>query len=123
MGPEIGKAESFSLAEPLLLRKAVRRSDRKTMMYIQLFIYLQLLDFLTTFVGLQIGLSEASPFIRWMMHLGPAAGLALSKVVALVLGGVCIYLNKHHLVRLINYWYAGLIVWNICLISRALPVG
>ena len=86
------------------------------MLHIQVFIYLQLLDFLTTMVGLQIGLAEASPFIRWLMHLGPAAGLALSKLVAFALGGLCIWLNKRHVVRWINYWYAGLVVWNICLI-------
>lgn len=92
-------------------------------MNIQVFIYLQLLDFLTTSVGLQLGLSEASPFIRWLMDLGPTAGLAISKLVALILGGICIYLNKRHIVRWINYWYAGLVVWNICLISRALAVN
>lgn len=93
------------------------------MVYFEVFVYLQLLDFLTTLVGLQMGLSEASPFIRYLMQFGPAAGLALSKTVALVLGGVCIYLKKRHIVHWINYWYAGLVVWNICLISRALPTG
>ena len=86
------------------------------MIHIQLFVYLQLLDFLTTLVGLQFGLSEASPFIRMLMQVSPAAGLAVSKLLALTLGGVCIWLNKRHIVRWINYWYAGLIVWNICLI-------
>ncbi len=86
------------------------------MIHFQLFIYLQLLDFLTTLVGFQLGLSEASPFIRLLMQWGPAIGLALSKLVALTLGGVCIWLNKRHIVRWINYWYAGLVVWNICLI-------
>ena len=86
------------------------------MLHIQVFIYLQLLDFLTTLVGLQIGLAEASPFIRWLMHMGPTTGLALSKLVAFALGGLCIWLNKRHVVRWINYWYAGLVVWNICLI-------
>ena len=70
-----------------------------------------------------MGLNEASPFIRWLMQIDPAVGLALSKIIAFTLGGLCLWLNKRHLVRWINYWYAGLIVWNICLISRALPVG
>ena len=86
------------------------------MPHIQVFIYLQVLDFLTTLVGLQIGLGEASPFIRGLMQMGPAAGLVLSKLVAFALGGVCIWLNKRHIVKWINYWYAGLVVWNICLI-------
>jgi len=86
------------------------------MLHIQVFIYLQVLDFLTTLVGLQIGLAEASPFIRALMEMGPTTGLLISKLVAFALGGVCIWLNKRHVVKWINYWYAGLVVWNICLI-------
>ncbi len=52
------------------------------MIYIEVFIYLQLLDFITTLIGMRLGLGEASPFIRWLMHVGPAAGLAVSKLVA-----------------------------------------
>ena len=92
------------------------------MMHVQMFIYLQLLDFLTTMVGIRLGLSEASPFIHWLMQFGPALGLAASKLLAVALGGLCLWLNKHHLVRAINYWYAGLVVWNICLILAAAPV-
>ena len=80
------------------------------MVHIHVFIYLQLLDFLTTLVGLQFGLAEASPFISMLMQMGPALGLALSKLVAFVLGGVCIWLNKRHVVKWINYWYAGLVM-------------
>ncbi len=90
-------------------------------MYLQLFLYLQLLDFLTTMVGLRMGLSEASPFVRLLMNYGPAAGVAASKVVALALGGVCVWLNKRHLVRWINYWYAGLVVWNLSMMLVGKP--
>lgn len=86
------------------------------MFHLQLFIYLQLLDLLTTLLGLRLGLEEASPFVSWLMQLDPATGVAASKVVALVLGGLCIWLNKRHLVQWINYWYAGLVVWNLCII-------
>ena len=90
------------------------------MVYIEVFIYLQVLDFITTLIGLRLGLGEASPFIRWLMHVGPAAGLALSKLVAFILGGVCIWLKRRHLLRWINYWYAGLVVWNMSLILGVL---
>jgi hypothetical protein len=89
------------------------------MVHIEAFLYLQLLDFLTTLVGLQVGLAEASPFIDWLMQLGPAFGLAASKLLAVILGGACIWLNKRHVIRWINYWYAGLVVWNMCLIFGA----
>jgi hypothetical protein len=93
------------------------------MVQIQIFLYLQLLDFLTTLIGMKIGLGEASPFVRWLMALDPAVGLALSKLVAFTLGGLCIWLNKRHLVRWINYWYAGLVVWNMSLIFGVLRAG
>src|SRR5690349_5782602 len=80
---------------------------------VQLFVYLQLLDVLTTLVGLKLGASEASPFVRMLMHAGPAAGLAASKMIALALAGVCFCLQKERLLRLATYWYSGLIVWNL----------
>ena len=86
------------------------------MPYIHFFVYLQVLDLLTTLVGLKFGVSEASPFVRWMMLWGPTAGVAGSKVVAIALAGVCISMHKHHLVRWISYWYAALVVWNLCTI-------
>jgi len=79
----------------------------------QLFVYLQLLDLLTTLVGFKLGAAEASPFIRMMMHAGPAAGVIASKVLALGLGAACVWANKAHVVRWITYWYGVLIVWNL----------
>ena len=79
----------------------------------QVFVYLQLLDLLTTLVGFKLGASEASPFIRMLMHAGPATGVLASKVLSLGLGAICIYYKKNHLIRWISYWYGGLIVWNL----------
>jgi hypothetical protein len=93
------------------------------MLDLQVFLYLQLLDFMTTLIGMRVGLGEASPFIRYLMAWGPAAGLTLSKLVAFGLFGLCVWLNKRHVVRWINYWYAGLVLWNIVLIARALKLG
>jgi hypothetical protein len=86
------------------------------MVYVQLFLYLQVLDLLTTLVGFKFGASEASPFIRSLLHLGPFSAVALSKIIAVVLAGVCIVLNRAHLVQWVNYWYAALVVWNLCTI-------
>ena len=79
----------------------------------QIFIYLQLLDLLTTLVGFKVGAGEASPFIRMMMHAGPTTGVVISKLLALGLGAFCVWANKAHVVRWISYWYSGLIVWNL----------
>jgi hypothetical protein len=83
------------------------------MVYTQVFLYLQVLDLVTTLIGFRLGLSEASPFIRSLLHFGPLIALILSKVVALGVAGLCIGLHKFHLVRWITYWYAGLIAWNL----------
>ncbi len=86
-----------------------------------IFIYLQLLDLLTTLVGLRLGAREASPFIRMLMVAGPAAGVMASKVLSLGLGALCIYFRKDHLIRWISYWYGGLIVWNLMVMLAANP--
>jgi len=88
----------------------------EAMPYIHFFVYLQILDLLTTLVGLKFGVSEASPFVRLMMHWGPTVGVAASKCIAIGLAGLCVWINKHHLVRWITYWYAGLVVWHLCII-------
>ena len=89
-------------------------------LHLQAFIYLQLLDFLTTIVGFRLGLGEASPFIRLLMNTGPAAGVLLSKLVAVALLGACLWLKRHRVIHWINYWYAGLVLWNLFLILTVL---
>jgi hypothetical protein len=85
----------------------------------QIFIYLQLLDLLTTLVGFKMGASEASPFIRALMHAGPVAGVAASKILALALGGWCVYTKRLRLISIASYWYGGLIIWNLMVILAA----
>ena len=85
----------------------------------QIFIYLQLLDLLTTLIGFKLGAGEASPFIRVLMHAGPTAGVIASKCIAVGLAGLCLYLKKPHLVRWSNYWYGGLVVWNLLILLAA----
>ena len=85
----------------------------------QVFVYLQLLDLLTTLLGFRLGAAEASLFIWLLMHAGPSAGVIASKLLALGLGAICVYTNKAHVIRWISYWYAGLIVWNLFVMLAA----
>ena len=87
---------------------------------LEIFFFLQVLDILTTLIGFRLGASEASPFVRLLTELGPATGVLLSKGVAIGLGAACIGMRRMHLIAWINYWYAGLILWNVCMIFRAL---
>ncbi|HWR51016.1 MAG TPA: DUF5658 family protein [Bryobacteraceae bacterium] len=95
---------------------ATARPDRT---FIEVFLYLQLLDLLTTMLGLQLGATEISPFIRLLMRVEPAAGVAASKLIAIALGGWCLWARRDRIVRWINYWYAGLVVWNVSMLLNA----
>jgi len=86
---------------------------------VKFFLYLQILDFLTTLVGFKLGVAEASPFVRSLMHFGPGFAVAASKIMALSLAGLCVALHRSHLLRWVNYWYAALIIWNLCSILIA----
>ncbi len=87
---------------------------------VEVFVYLQLLDVLTTMIGFLLGLGEASPFIRWLMQMGPLSGLLASKAIAVLLGGYCVWQKRFQVIKLINYWYAALVVWNLYLIFLVL---
>src|SRR5436305_13177734 len=102
-----------------LVRAADHIHEDNQMGLAQVFIYLQLLDLLTTLVGFKLGAAEASPFIRALMHAGPAAGVVMSKVLALGLAGLCLYTGRTHLVRWATYWYAALVVWNLVVMLSA----
>lgn len=87
---------------------------------IDIFVYLQLLDFLTTLAGFKVGAGEVSPFIAKLIHISsPLAGLAASKVLGLAMGGICVATNRMWLVGWVNYWYAALVVWNLFVIVIA----
>jgi hypothetical protein len=87
---------------------------------IQIFVYLQVLDFLTTLIGFKVGASEASPFIAKLIHASsPAIGVAASKVVGLGIGVLCVAMNRARLVGWVDYWYATLVVWNLGVILVA----
>jgi hypothetical protein len=83
---------------------------------LQVFLYLQLLDALTTLLGFRAGLVEASPFVRLLVHVGPLAGLLADKAFAVLLAIFCVWSGRSRLIRWINYWYAALVAWNIVLI-------
>jgi hypothetical protein len=83
---------------------------------LQIFCLLQALDVLTTLAGFRMGLVEASPFIQFLMRLGPVAGLLGSKFLAVLLSGWCVWLGRFRTIQLTNYWYTALVIWNLALI-------
>lgn len=87
---------------------------------IEIFLYLQVLDVLTTLLGFSLGITEASPFIQLMLRWGPLQGLIASKILAAGLAIACLAMRKRNLIRWINYWYAGLVIWNLAIVLRTL---
>ena len=86
--------------------------------------YLQILDFLTTVAFLINGVSEANPFVRFVLNIvpNPLAGLLAVKVLALLLGFYCWRMRRERLLASINILFAALVAWNlIALIVGSLP--
>ena len=87
------------------------------MLTLQVFLYLQVLDLMTTLAGFRFGAHEVSPFIAKLIHSSsPVTGVILSKVLALTIAGVLLSRNRARLIGVINYWYAGLVVWNLSIL-------
>jgi len=84
---------------------------------IKIFMYLQVLDFVTTIAGFRLGLAEGNPIVRSMTEAGPVFGVAASKILAFVFGVICYALNRHALIRRVNYWYLAVVTWNLVLIG------
>jgi hypothetical protein len=87
---------------------------------IEVFLYLQILDILSTLIGFSLGNSEASPFVRLLVHWGPFAGVVLSKILAVGIAFICLLLRRRKLILWINYFYAALVVWNLYTTLRVL---
>jgi hypothetical protein len=83
---------------------------------IQVFLYLQVLDALTTLLGFRAGLVEGSPFVRMLLQTGPVTGLVADKVMALLIAATCVWFARFRLIRWANYWYAALVCWNLMMI-------
>lgn len=90
------------------------------MTYIHAFIILQFLDFLTTIAGFRLGGVEISPFVRWLTEIGPVMGIALAKLLAFALAGVCLWFRKERVILWVNYFFAALVLWNTGQLLRVL---
>jgi hypothetical protein len=83
--------------------------------YLVQFVYLQLLDLLTTVAFLLQGIQEGNPLVRWILRASPnpLGGLLGVKILALILGLYCWRLGKQRLLGRINLLFAALVAWNL----------
>ena len=86
---------------------------------LKLFVALQMLDILTTLIGLRAGAGEASPFIGRLMHISPITALLIAKIYAVLLVALAMRFRRPRLVVFINYWFAAVVGWNLCIILMA----
>jgi len=83
------------------------------------FAYLQTLDLLSTVAFLLHGVGEANPLVRWSMSIAPSpvGGLLMVKAVGMLLAFYCVTTQRERLLSRMNFFYAGLIAWNLlCLV-------
>ena len=89
---------------------------------LELFVFLQILDVLTTLLGLRLGAAEANPAIRFMMTAGPVAGLIMGKSLAFGIGAVCVVTGRMRAIGWLNYWCAALVTWNFLILFRSVQL-
>jgi hypothetical protein len=93
------------------------------MTYVEVFVLLQVLDLLTTLIGLRMGGSEMSPFVAWLIGLtSPLTALTGVKILGCGLTGFAIWSRRGRVIRWVNYVFAGIVVWNLCNILRAMGI-
>ena len=80
---------------------------------IALFLFLQVLDVLTTLIGLHVGAQEGSSFIGKLLRMGPVSGLVISKIIAAGLAAVAVFLNRKRVLVFLNFWFAAVVTWNL----------
>ena len=74
---------------------------------------LQILDVLTTIVGLRLGAVEGSPFVSQLLRCGTVSGLIFAKAIACVLAGSALLRNRERLLRIVNFWFVAIVGWNL----------
>ena len=80
------------------------------------FVALQVLDILTTLLGLQMGAQEGSMFLGRLMRAGPVAALLIAKIIAVLLVSIVLKFKRPRVVVFLNYWFAAVVSWNLVII-------
>jgi hypothetical protein len=85
------------------------------------FIYLQLLDLLTTIAFLVHGVQEANPIVRLALELAPNPIVALAgiKALAVSMGLYCCSNGRRRVLSRINVLFALVVAWNLIVLVVA----
>lgn len=72
-------------------------------------IILNLLDCITTYFALELGLVEANPIMQYLFDIDILLGFCVKMLVIILAGLLCILLKKEKLLKVLN-WIVGIIV-------------
>lgn len=84
-----------------------------------LFVALQMLDILTTVIGIRMGAGESSVFISALMRTHPMIGLLVAKLFAAALVAIALKVRRPRAVVFLNFWFVGIVSWNLAMILIA----
>lgn len=77
-----------------------------------LFLILNILDCVTTFIGIKCGLSEGNILLSFLFNYNLYLGLIVKMILA---GGVVSLLHllkKQHLYKALNIAFGAIVIWN-----------
>ncbi|PWT97774.1 MAG: hypothetical protein C5B51_30730 [Terriglobia bacterium] len=83
------------------------------------FVALQMLDILTTLMGLRLGAREASTFVGQLISLGPLPALLISKIFACLFAATALKFRRGRVIVFLNFWFALIVSWNLLMIVSA----
>ena len=83
------------------------------MSLLSIFVYLQVLDFLTTILFLKLGLPEANWLVGLLVRWSPLLGVLVAKLATIVVALIAVHYHKVRVMRLANLGYGGVVVWNL----------
>ena len=87
------------------------------------FVYLQLLDLLTTLVFLAHRVEESNPLVNMLMHFAgsPIGGLVVVKLFAFGVALYCWRRSREKLLWGVNLFYSAVVVWNLTVLVASHP--
>jgi len=89
---------------------------------LSVFIFLQIVDLMTTRMALSLGAGEQNPMVAQIMHLAPVYGLLISKLIVVAIAALGVWMEKSNGIRVANLAFTGVVVWNFSVIFKlAIP--
>lgn len=82
-----------------------------------IFFILNLLDCISTFIGIKLGLSEGNFLLGKLFDINIWLGLAVKMLLCIVIVVVLYFIDKLHLLLIINWAFLAIVLWNVgCII-------